>query len=276
MNSIFFRNPDIYSLEYQRLSAHLVRPSPWPVLAALSLGSFLLAFVSYFHGCSFGLSNLFLGFSALVITLYFWFGDVITEGTFEGQHTKLVQKALRFGMFLFIFSEIMFFVSFFWAFFHFSLSPSVFIFCVWPPKGIETLDPWAVPFLNTVILLSSGVSLTLAHRALIASQNKKAFYALLLTIIYGLIFTVCQIFEYLNCPFSMNDSVYGSIFFMATGFHGLHVLVGTIFLIVCLFRIWDTHFSSERHLGFECAAYYWHFVDVVWLFLFTTIYWWGS
>lgn len=268
--------PDFACSEYQRAAAHLVRPSPWPFLTSLSLGSFLIGSVSYFHFYTLGFYNIFIGLFLLVISMYSWFSEVIFEASYEGQHTRLVQKALRFGMFLFIVSEVMFFISFFWAFFHFSLSPSVFLFCIWPPKGILIINPWGIPFLNTIILLSSGVTLTVAHRAILAEKTNVAWYGLFWTIVYGLVFTFCQLFEYIHCPFSINDSVYGSIFFMATGFHGLHVIVGTIFLIVCLFRLHLGHFSKERHLGFECAAYYWHFVDVVWLFLFTTIYWWGS
>jgi len=275
LNSTFLR-PDQAPKEYQRAAAHLVRPSPWPILTALSLGSLLLGSALYFHTKAYGLFCLFFGLIFLLTSMYSWFYDVVIEATFEGQHTWLVQKALRYGMFLFIVSEIMFFFSFFWGFFHFSLSPSVYIGCVWPPKGIAVINPWGVPFLNTIILLSSGITLTYAHRALLIKNYGNAVYGLYWTVGYGLIFTFCQIFEYINCPFSINDSVYGSIFFMATGFHGLHVIVGTIFLIVCLIRLINGHFSSERHLGFECAAYYWHFVDVVWLFLFTTVYWWGS
>lgn len=273
LNKFSTIRPDQAPIEYQRAAAHLVRPSPWPFLTAMSLGSLLLGSVSYFHSCPYGLFNIVIGLFILVFSMYSWFVDIVFEATYEGQHTQLVQRALRYGMFLFIVSEIMFFVSFFWGFFHFSLSPSVFLFCIWPPKGISTIDPWGVPFLNTVILLSSGVTLTYAHRAVLAGDFKQAYHGLLWTVIYGLVFTACQLFEYVTCPFSINDSVYGSIFFMATGFHGLHVIVGTVFLIVCLVRLGKNHFSQDRHLGFECAAYYWHFVDVVWLFLFTTIYW---
>lgn len=274
--SLVVLRPDQAPKEYQRVSAHLVHPSPWPFLTAMALGSLLLGSASYFHSCSYGLFNVLLGLIVLVFSMYSWFADIIYEADEEGHHTQLVQKALRYGMFLFIVSEIMFFVSFFWAFFHFSLSPSVFLFCIWPPKGITTIDPWGVPFLNTVILLYSGVTLTATHRALLVNNEKRVFHCFLWTIVFGLIFTLWQLFEYINCPFSINDSVYGSIFFMATGFHGLHVIVGTIFLLVCFIRWQKKQLNRERHLSFECAAYYWHFVDVVWLFLFTSIYWWGS
>jgi len=267
--------PDQTPKEYQRTAAHLVRPSPWPILTAFSVGSLLISTASYFHACEYGQKAFMLALVLLLLSMYIWFTDIVTEATFEGQHTQLVQNALRYGMYLFIVSEIMFFFSFFWSFFDYSLSPSINIFCVWTPKGIIVIDPWGVPFLNTTILLSSGVTLTLAHRAIIANKMNVAWYALLWTIVYGVIFTLWQAYEYIHCQFNINDSVYGSIFFVATGFHGLHVIVGTILLIVSWLRLKRGHFTAQRHLGFECAAYYWHFVDVVWLFLFTTIYWWG-
>lgn len=212
----------------------------------------------------------------LLLIVYRWFRDIVVESTFEGNHTAKVQTGLRFGMVLFIVSEIMFFFAFFWAFFHSSLSPAVAIGCVWPPMGIETLNPWEVPFLNTLILLSSGVSITWAHRAIIAGNRANTIIGLGITILLGIIFTLCQLFEYITAPFGINDGVYGSVFYMATGFHGFHVFVGTTFLVVCLLRQVFYHFTIEHHFGFEAAAWYWHFVDVVWLFLFTSIYWWGS
>jgi cytochrome c oxidase subunit 3 len=195
-------------------------------------------------------------------------------------HTILMQRSFSFAVILFILSEVMFFFSFFWSFFHYSLSPSVFIYGVWPPIGISTISPWDVPFLNTVILLSSGISLTVAHRAFLHNFFVTTSVYVLYTIALGLLFTACQLFEYMNCPFSINDSVYGSIFFLATGFHGLHVIVGTVFLVLTFFRLYQETFEissvSQYNIGFDLAVWYWHFVDVVWLFLFTAIYWWGS
>jgi len=242
--------PDLATNEYQRAAAHLVRPSPWPIITAFLVGSLLFSSVSYFQQCTYGLINVLISLCLLLNAMYFWFCDIIIEGTIEGQHTKLVQRGLKFGMILFIISEIFFFVSFFWAFFHFALTPSVFIFCVWPPIGISVLNPWNVPYVNTAILLTSGMSLTYAHHAILLNKFKLAFYWLLITIFLGIIFTTCQIFEYLQAPFSINDSAYGSVFFMATGFHGLHVLVGTIFLIVCLFRLSKKPFYRRKTLGF--------------------------
>jgi heme/copper-type cytochrome/quinol oxidase subunit 3 len=179
-------------------------------------------------------------------------------------------------MVLFIISEIMFFFGFFWAFFHSALIPSIFIGAVWPPIGIEVLNPWGLPFLNTLILLSSGVSITWAHRALIAGLFIDTILGLEITISLGILFTCFQVYEYVLAPFAINSGIYGSIFFLATGFHGFHVLIGTIFLIVCLVRQFKFHLMKDHHFGFEAAAWYWHFADVVWLFSFTVIYWWGS
>ena len=183
---------------------------------------------------------------------------------------------LRYGMILFIVSELMFFVAFFWAFFHASLSPTVEIGAVWPPKGIEVLNPWEVPFLNTVILLSSGAAVTWAHHAIVAGARNQAIYGLILTILLAIFFTGLQALEYLEAPFTISDGVYGSTFYLATGFHGFHVFIGTVFLSVCLLRLINFHFTKSHHFGFEAAAWYWHFVDVVWLFLFVAIYWWGG
>jgi cytochrome c oxidase subunit 3 len=208
--------------------------------------------------------------------MFVWWRDVVREATFEGHHTSFVQLGLRYGMILFIVSEVMFFVAFFWAFFHSSLAPTVEIGAVWPPKGIEVLNPWEIPFLNTVILLSSGASVTWAHHAIIIGDRKQAMYGLILTVLLAIFFTAFQVMEYYDAPFTISDSVYGSTFFLATGFHGFHVFVGTVFLTVCLFRLMNFHFTKNHHFGFEAAAWYWHFVDVVWLFLFVSIYWWGG
>ena len=168
------------------------------------------------------------------------------------------------------------FFSFFWAFFHRSLSPSVEIGSLWPPQGIKAFNPFQIPLLNTAILLGSGVTVTWAHHAIIENNYTQGVQALALTVFLGVYFTSLQALEYWEASFSIADAVYGSTFFVATGFHGLHVIIGTIFLLVCLVRQYFNHFSLNHHFGFEAAAWYWHFVDVVWLFLFVTIYWWGN
>jgi heme/copper-type cytochrome/quinol oxidase subunit 3 len=188
----------------------------------------------------------------------------------------MVQLGLRFGMVLFIVSEVMFFVAFFWAFFWASLAPVPEIASVWPPKNIEVLAAFEVPFLNTLILLSSGATVTWAHHAVLAGQHRPVILGLICTIILAAAFTGLQVFEYVGANFTISDSIYGSTFYMATGFHGFHVFVGTCFLTVCLFRALAYHFTSRHHFGLEAAIMYWHFVDVVWLFLFVAVYYWGG
>lgn len=232
--------------------------------------------VLYMHGYSLGSSLFLLGFYTLLFTMFVWWRDIIRESVYEGQHTKKVQEGLKLGVILFILSEIMFFFAFFWAFFHVSFNPSHVLGGVWPPAFLITLSPWQIPLLNTILLLSSGAAVTWAHHSLLLGLKKNTSYALLITIFLAIIFTILQAFEYITAPFTISDSVYGSTFYMATGFHGFHVLIGTIFLIVCLLRLLCNHFTQEHHVGFEAAAWYWHFVDVVWLFLFITVYWWGG
>jgi cytochrome c oxidase subunit 3 len=255
---------------------HLVAPSPWPILTAHSTFAFMTATVAFMHGYLNSTFFAFTGLVTLVVCMSFWFRDVVREATFEGQHTARVQLGLRLGMILFIISEVMFFFAFFWAFFHSSLSPAIQIGAVWPPKGIETLNAFDVPFLNTVILLSSGATATFAHHSILAGNRADTIYGLIATIVLALIFTGLQYFEYVGATFTIADSVYGSCFFLATGFHGFHVIVGTLFLLVCLGRLISHHFTKEHHFGLEAALWYWHFVDVVWLFLFITIYYWGN
>jgi cytochrome c oxidase subunit 3 len=255
---------------------HMVTPSPWPFVMSLSAFTMMNGSVMYFHFVNGGKFVMFLGLALVITTMILWWRDVIREATFEGHHTKPVQRGLRYGMILFIVSEIMFFFAFFWAFFHSSLAPSIEIGSIWPPEAIHAFNPWEVPLLNTIILLTSGATVTWAHHALTTGLRLEAIYSLILTVFLALIFTALQAFEYLEASFNIADGIYGSTFFMATGFHGFHVIIGTIFLTVCLIRIIKYHFTITHHFGFEAAAWYWHFVDVVWLFLFVTIYWWGT
>jgi cytochrome c oxidase subunit 3 len=261
---------------YQKHPYHLVDPSPWPLVSAIGGFTMLSGGAIWFHNFSGGGFTLIFGQIIVVFCMYVWWRDIVREGTFEGKHTLMVQIGLRWGIALFIASEVIFFFAFFWAFFHSSLAPTPEIGSVWPPKGIEVLSAWEVPLLNTVILLTSGVSVTWSHHAIAAGDRKGAINGLILTIILAIIFTALQGFEYLNAGFNISDSVYGSTFYIATGFHGFHVFIGTCFLTVCLFRLKNYHFTQEHHFGFEAAAWYWHFVDVVWLFLFCVIYWWGG
>lgn len=264
------------SSKLQRHSYHLVDLSPWPLLSSLNAVGLTVGLVMYMHRVSFGGWVFSMSFISLLLVMGVWWRDVVREGTYLGFHTKYVQAGLKYGVILFIVSEVMFFFAFFWGFFHSSLAPSIEIGSIWPPLGIEVLDAGAMPFLNTMILLLSGATVTRAHHGLRGGEHKAVATYLMHTCLLGVVFTLMQLLEYQDSMFSISDGVYGSTFFMTTGFHGFHVLVGTTFLIVCYFRQVKHHFLANHHLGFEAAAWYWHFVDVVWLFLFTFVYWWGG
>lgn len=252
---------------------HLVDESPWPLLRSLGALMLTSGLVKWFHWYS---PSLFLVGSGVTLLIIFqWWRDIGHEGSLQGLHSSMVELGLRWGMLLFIVSEVFFFLSFFWAFFHRRLAPSPEIGSSWPPLGTLPFNPFQVPLLNTIILLSSGVTVTLAHHALLKGSHSYAIQGLCVTVALGLVFTALQALEYLEASFSIADSSYGSTFFIATGFHGLHVIVGTTFLLVCSLRCNRCVFSPAHHFGFEAAAWYWHFVDVVWLFLYITIYWWG-
>nr|QUI76264.1 cytochrome c oxidase subunit III [Cloeon dipterum] len=253
---------------------HLVDQSPWPIVGAGGALFLVSGLVQWFH--QYNISLLMLGLCITLLTMYQWWRDVSREGAYQGLHTRVVVLGLRWGMILFILSEVLFFVSFFWAFFHSSLSPTVELGLMWPPAGISSFNPLQIPLLNTAVLLASGVTVTWAHHALMEANYTQAVQGLFFTILLGIYFTILQAYEYIEAPFCIADSIYGSSFFMATGFHGLHVLIGTSFLAVCLYRLIINQFSGNHHFGFEAAAWYWHFVDVVWLFLYLSIYWWGS
>jgi len=256
---------------------HLVPTSPWPIIGAFAALTMALGAVGWMHKAAFGPWVFFLGLTAVLFTFYSWWTDVVHEAN-TGDHTPVVQLHHRYGMILFIASEVMFFVAWFWAYFSSSLYPSTAaaVAGTWPPKGIEVLDPFAFPLLNTLILLLSGTTVTWAHHALIHGDRAGLKKGLWATIILGAIFSSVQAFEYTHAEFGFAGNIYGATFYMATGFHGFHVFVGTIFLAVCLFRTYRGDFTPTHHFGFEAAAWYWHFVDVVWLFLFISIYLWGS
>nr|AOY39100.1 cytochrome c oxidase subunit 3 [Trechoblemus micros] len=253
---------------------HLVDYSPWPLTGALGAMIMVSGLIKWFH--QFNMNLLIIGITITLMTMIQWWRDVTREATFQGLHTYIVTMGMRWGMILFITSEVFFFVSFFWGFFHSSLSPTIELGNMWPPSGINSFNPLQIPLLNTLILLTSGITVTWAHHSLMENNYFQTFQSLMLTVILGIYFSILQGFEYMESPFSIADSVYGSTFFMATGFHGLHVIIGTLFLLICLIRHYYNHFSSIHHFGFEAAAWYWHFVDVVWLFLYISIYWWGS
>lgn len=264
---------------------HLVNPSVWPIFTSFSL--LLLAiggilFLHYKH--ILGDIILVAGFFAVSFCLFRWWSEVIKEGQKDKAHTSIVQKGLRIGMALFILSEVMFFGAFFGSILKAILLPVDILNGiwpakpgVWPPQNIKTLDAWNIPFMNTLILLLSGTTVTWAHYSLIEKRYNEMIQALGITVLLGATFSILQMTEYYHAPFKFQDGVYAANFYMATGFHGFHVMVGTIFLFICYLRAKKGHFTNEENsLGFEFAAWYWHFVDVVWLFLFVFLYIFGS
>ena len=275
---------------------HIIDPSPWPFIG--SVGAIIMAIggIGWMRSLGEGATGLpflgvniqgpwvfLLGLLVVLYTMYAWWADTIREAH-AGDHTPVVSMHLRYGMIMFIASELMFFVAWFWAFFDASLFPgeavqatrAEFTGGMWPPAGVEVLDPFHLPLYNTIILLLSGTTVTWAHHALLEAARKGPVWGLALTVALGVLFSFVQAYEYMHAPFAFSDSIYGATFYMATGFHGFHVLVGTIFLLVCLLRLNAGHFTPEKHIGFEAAAWYWHFVDVVWLFLFAAVYIWGG
>jgi len=257
---------------------HLVDPSPWPIVGAL--GGFLIV-LGIILAAHYG-DYIVITIGALIVftVMFLWWRDVVRESRTPGIYTPVVRLGLRYGMLFFITSEVMFFVAFFWSFFNFALFPenvAGLAHPIWPPPNIHTPDPFHFAILMTMILLLSGTTITWAHHCLIEDDRKGMLTGLGLTILLGVAFTCTQLWEYTHSPFKFSGGgVYPSVFFLATGFHGFHVIVGTTFLTVCWFRARAGQFTPTRHFGFEAAAWYWHFVDVVWLFLFTCVYWWGA
>ena len=255
---------------------HLVSPSPWPLNTSMSLLALTFTGILSFKNFELAINILNFSLIALILSMSLWFRDIISEGTYLGNHTLAVQKGLNMGVALFIVSEALFFLAIFWAFFHSALSPTVELGAKWPPLGIASINPFELPLLNTVILLSSGVTITYSHHSLIQGKRSGALYGGIYTIILAVIFTILQGIEYTVSSFTISDGTYSSCFYFGTGFHGLHVIIGTAFLAVGFWRMLAYHLTENHHLGFESAILYWHFVDVVWLFLYISVYYWGS
>jgi len=256
---------------------HILQPSIWPFVGAVAGFAMLFGAVLWMHDITPWLFA--AGLVGVLYTMYAWWAEVVHEGE-TGDHTPVVQIGLRYGFILFIMSEVMFFSAWFWSFFKHALYPmgplSPAVDGVWPPAGVETFDPWHLPLINTLILLCSGAAATWAHHYLVHGNDRKEIQrGLVLAVVLGVFFTILQAYEYSHAGFGFAGNIYGANFFMATGFHGAHVVIGTIFLLVCLLRTMKGHFTERQHVGFEAAAWYWHFVDVVWLFLFLAIYIWG-
>jgi len=258
----------------KRLPFYLVEISPWPITTAVRRIIITIGIINWFH--SKRTNILIIRIIIIIIRIYQWWRDISREATYIGKHTSHTQNSLRLGIILFITREICFFCSFFWSFFHIRISPSIEIGAHWPPIGIQPIDPIRIPLLNTATLLFSGFLVTWSHHKLIIKKLLKSSILLIITIIIGIYFSYLQITEYNYTSFRIADSVFGSTFFIITGFHGIHVIIGSLFLLSILTRILNNHFSRNHHFGFEAAAWYWHFVDVVWILLYISIYWWGS
>jgi cytochrome c oxidase subunit 3 len=270
-------NKDVHSTHHNGPTTlfHLVDLSPWPFISSTSLFIMLSGAVLTFNGYMYGPTSIKIGAFLLVLSASLWWRDVTREG-FQGQHTTYVSKGIKIGFSLFIVSEIFLFIAFFWALFHSSLVPNIELGNVWPPMGIEPINPWVVPLLNAIILLSSGVTVTWSHHAIIAGNYSSALYGLIATITLAIIFTALMVLEYYIASFDISDSVYGSCFYMLTGLHGSHILVAIAFLGVSAYRLYKNHFSNKSFLGAELGILYYHFVDVVFLFVFGLVYWWSS
>nr|ALO64355.1 cytochrome c oxidase subunit III [Lasioglossum morio] len=250
---------------------HMVTISPWPLMTSWSILNLLMSVIYWFN--SFNFYFMLFNLLNLMMILYQWWRDVVRESTMQGCHTLNVLKLLKFGMILFIISELFFFISFFWTYLHSAIAPSIEIGMTWPPKNITMFNPYDIPLLNSIILISSGFTITWSHNLLV-NNKKKSTTPLIFTIILGCYFSFIQMIEYYEAPFTINDGIFGSIFFMTTGFHGLHVMLGIMFLLTSLIRMNLNHFSKIHHFHFEAATWYWHFVDIIWLALYILIYWW--
>jgi cytochrome c oxidase subunit 3 len=255
---------------------HLVTRSPWPFMISFVMLGFAQTLVGYFHKFSGSIlqNHFFLLF--LACFSFAWFCDIIEESTFEGHHTFKVRQGLKLGMLLFIVSEIMLFFSLFWAFFHSSISPTPWIGCIFPPDDVFPVYAWGLPLTNTLLLISSGLTITWSHKSMLLGNFKETIYGLILTLALGGVFLFFQYLEYRSALLSINDGVFGSCFYLTTGLHGLHVFAGAMYLLVCLIRAPLRHFTKRVHFGYEAAIWYWHFVDVVWILVFLFIYWWGG
>lgn len=261
---------------FQAHPFHLVSPSPWPILTCVSLLTLTTSGVLTMHGFNLAQAMVYLALFTLIVSMSLWFRDIISEATYLGNHTQAVQKGINMGVSLFIASEALFFLAIFWTFFHSALSPAMEEGAQWPPEGIESVNPFELPLCNTILLLCSGFTITYAHHCMIHGNRSGTIYGITATVILALVFTLLQGVEYTVSSFTLSDSTYGSCFYFGTGFHGLHVMIGTAFIAVGLWRVLAYHFTLNHHIGLESSILYWHFVDVVWLFLFVSVYYWGS
>jgi cytochrome c oxidase subunit 3 len=265
-----------YRKNFQFHAFHELVHSNWPIFTSISLLNLVLSAILYLHIFYIAKYLLYISIILVLLFMFYWFKDITIEGTFLGNHTLIVQRGIFLGINLFIISEFLFFLSIFWAFFHSALSPNIELGLLWPPIGVLSIDPFELPLLNTVALLSSGFTLTLSHFSLLKGFRLGALVGLIFTLILSILFTYLQGVEYTVSSFTFTDGIFGSCFYMGTGFHGIHVLIGTLFLFVGFIRCLFYHFTLNHHLGFESSIYYWHFVDIVWIFLYISMYFWGS
>lgn len=252
---------------------HLVELSPWPILTSFSFLSFGLGVVIMVR--SYDCTPFLVSLLLLIISSFLWGRDVHREGCYEGNHNNEVTVGFKVGIILFILSECFFFLGIFWGYLHLAEAPAVELGGVWPPVGVTPFDPKGIPFLNTILLVSSGVSVTWTHHAMEVGDFKSRLVSLVLTVLLGATFTAFQLIEYYVARFTFSCSSYSSVYFIGTGFHGLHVLIGRVLLVICLFRLSYLTISPNHRVGFECSVWYWHFVDIVWFCLYLIFYWWG-
>ncbi|MBE1296256.1 cytochrome c oxidase subunit 3 [Phycobacter azelaicus] len=257
---------------------HILPPSIWPFLGSVGGFAMLFGAVLWMHDITAWL--FWAGLAAVLYTMFGWWSEVVAESR-QGDHTPVVRIGLRYGFILFVMSEVMFFFAWFWSFFKHAMYPmEEYVGTEYVAPEMYAVDPFHLPLINTVVLLLSGCAVTWAHHALVHNNDRKALIqGLSIGIVLGIFFTFLQGYEYgylLKQGWAFGEDEFFSNFFMATGFHGAHVIIGTIFLTVCLIRALKGDFTPEAHVGFEAAAWYWHFVDVVWLFLFVAVYVWGT
>lgn len=255
---------------------HMVQPSSWPIFTAYGLFIFLSGLIYYMHCLTYGGIYMIAGFILLVYCAYFWFSAIISEATFLGYHTLVVKRGLKRGFLLFLVSELMLFLGFFWAFFHSAFCPSILLGSIWPPIGLTIIGAWGYPFFNTILLIVSGFGVTWAHRGIALGLLVEAIDGLCLAIFLGGLFLILQIYEYYEADFNISDGVYASTFYMLTGLHGCHVFIGVFLLAISLLRLCRQHFTTTHYLGFVFSIWYWHFVDAVWIGVFVAVYWWGG
>ena len=273
---MFTSYTDIQKSKFQQFPFHLVAPSPWPIYQSFSLMSFALALALTMHGYIGDMYLVFFTGTVVLLTMFLWFRDIVAEGTFLGDHTLAVRKGLSLGFYLFVVSEVLIFAGLFWAYFHSAMAPSIELGSVWPPVGIEAVGPTELPLLNTIILLSSGATMTYSHHGLVNGNLKNALSGLAITTWLVIIFVICQYIEYCNAMFTLTDGVYGSVFYAATGLHFIHMVMLSLMLAICYFRMRAGQFTKTHHVGFEMTVIYGHVLDLIWLFLYISMYWWAT